>query len=196
MNTSFEQNDELCRLWQGLGRPSSDKEVHEIMELLQKRASRFERTIFWRNVCEYAAAAIVSVVFGLLAFIATSPLQQLGHAIVSAGALWIVVFLWSMQRSSSKPLPESSGEAYRNALLARYDRQILLLRTAGAWYVLPLTIGLVVSSLGNDHAPELGFVMAGIMVAFGIGITILNWKAATKLAAEKGEMQRLVEEAG
>lgn len=103
------------------------------------------------------------------------------------------IFMWSMQRSRPAPLPESSGEDYKKTLLARYDRQILLVRTAWAWYVLPLTTGLVVSSLGYDHAPEFGFVMAGIMLTFGIGIAILNWKAATKLVAEKRELQRLVE---
>jgi hypothetical protein len=44
---------------------------------------------------------------------------------------------------------ESSSEVYKEALLAMYDRQILLTRTAWAWYVLPCITGLVVASLAT-----------------------------------------------
>ncbi|MBK5295435.1 MAG: hypothetical protein JJE04_27630 [Acidobacteriia bacterium] len=162
------------------------------MELVETRARRFERTIFWRNVREYVAAAIVAVVFALLASNVKTPLERVGYATVSAGALWVILFAWLMQRSRQAPLPESPGEAYKKALLAKYDRQILLTRTAWAWYVLPTTTGLVVASLGHDYAPAFGFVMAGFMLAVGVAIAILNWNAAKTLAAEKRELQRLL----
>jgi hypothetical protein len=193
VSTSFEPNDELCRLWQTLDRPRSDKEVHKMMELVETRASTFERTIFRRNIREYVAAAIGAVVFALSAFNAATLLERVGYAMVSAGGLWVILFMWLMQRSGQAPLPESSGEVYGKALLVKYDRQILLTRTAWAWYVLPCITGLVVASLGHDHAPALGFMMAGFMVAVGVAIAILNWKAADALAAEKRDLQRLLE---
>ena len=193
MSTSFEPNDELCRLWQALDRPRSDKEIHEIMKLVETRARKFDRTIFWRNIREYVAAAIGTVVFALFASNAATPLERVGYATVSVGGLWIVVFMWLMQRSGQAPLPESSGEVYKKALLVKYDRQILLTRTAWAWYVLPITAGLVVATLGHDHAPALGFVMASLMLAVGVAIAILNWQAAKALATEKRDLQRLLE---
>ena len=163
------------------------------MERLETRARKFDQTIFWRNVREYGASVIVAGVFALIAAHSKTRLEQVGNAIVSAGALWIIGFLWLMQRSKEAPLPESSGEAYKNALLSKYDRQILLLRTAWAWYVLPLSVGLVVSSLGNEHAPVMGYVLAGFMVVFGVAIGMVNWSAAKKVAAEKGELVRMME---
>ncbi len=192
MSTSLERNDELYRLWQRLEPPSSDKEVRGIMELVERRKREFERIIYWRNVREYAACIIVAVTFAVFAWNARTPLQQIGHSIVSLSALWITGFLWLMQRSRQAPLPESSGKAYEEALLVKYERQILLTRTAWAWYVLPLTIGLLISSLGADHATVLGLAMTGFMLAAGAGIALLNWKASAKLAAEKRELEQLL----
>jgi len=193
VNTSFEPNDELCRLWQALDRPRSDKEVHAIMEVVETRARRFERTIFWRNIREYVAAAVGAVVFTLWAFHVDTLLERVGYATVSAGGVWVILFMWLMQRSGQAPLPESSGEVYKEALLAMYDRQILLTRTAWAWYVLPCITGLVVASLGHDHAPMFGFMMASFLVAVGVAIALLNWKVSKTLAAEKRDLQRLLE---
>jgi hypothetical protein len=162
------------------------------MELIERRASEFDQAIFWRNVREYAASMFVAVVFALLSIYARGPLTRLGYGMVSVAAVWVILFLWLMQRSARGPLPESDGESYRHALLARYDRQILLNRTAWAWYVLPFTVGLVVSSLGHAHPPGFGYVMAGFMLAVGLAIAILNWKVASGLAAEKRELAALL----
>ena len=89
-------------------------------------------------------------------------------------------------------MQECSRELYEKALLVKYYRQILLTRTAGAWYVLPVTTGLVVQGLGYEHAPELGRAMASFFVAAGVVIAVVNWKAANTLAAEKEDLQRLL----
>jgi hypothetical protein len=171
-------------------------EVRKIMELVEMRARKFDQTIFWRNVREYVAAAIGVVVFALLASNASSHLERVGYAIGSAGGMWIIFFLWLMQRSGGVELQESSGELYEKALLVKYDRQILLTRTAWAWYVLPVTTGLVVQGLGYEHAPELGLAMACFFIAVGVVIAVVNWKAANALAAEKRDLQRLLQGAG
>ena len=191
MNASYQPNDHLCRLWQEEDRPTSDREAQRIMELVQERAKSFERTIFRRNIREYIAAAFVAVVFALMASIAKTAMERVGHIIVGAGAVWIMVFMWFMQRATQAPLPESSVEAYKEALLARYDRQILLTRTAWAWYVLPISTGLVTGALGHNIPLGARFTVAGFLLAVGAAIAIWNWKAATKLQAEKREMERM-----
>jgi hypothetical protein len=194
MSTSFEPNDELCRLWQQLDRPQSGKqEVLKVMELVESRARSFDRTILWRNIREYVAAAIGTVIFALFAANAGSRLEQAGYALVSASCLWIILFLWLMQRSRQTPIPESSGAFYTRALLAKYDRQILLTRTAWAWYVLPPITGLVIAALGYDHAPVLGYIMAGFFLVFGAVLAVVNWQAANKIAAEKRDLEQLLD---
>ena len=66
------------------------------MELVETRASTFERTIFRRNIREYVAAAIGAVVFALSAFNAATFLERVGYAMVSAGGLWVILFMWLM----------------------------------------------------------------------------------------------------
>lgn len=194
MSTEFPPNDELCRIWQALGSPRSKEEAYQVMEMVQARVVRFDRTIYLRNVREYVAAAFVAVTFAVVAAKADAPLARLGYGIVSAAGVWISLFLWWMQRSAPAPLPEASGDAYREAVLAKYDRQIFLTRTAWAWYVLPFTAGLVIASLGNPHNPEFGQGMAAFMVAVGAAIAIMNRMAAKRLAAEKQDLQRLLED--
>lgn len=193
MTTSFEPDDELSRLWQGREGLAPEEEVGRIMTGVEARARQFERRIFWRNAGEYVAAAVVAGIFAVLAHRSDAPLARLGHVIVSAGAVWILVFLWLMQRFRRAPSPESSTAAYKRALLAYYDRQVLLTRTAWAWYVLPLATGLVLASLGQGRSPAFGVLMAGVVLVVGVGIAILNWKAASKIEAEKRELERLLE---
>lgn len=194
MSTPLDPNDELCRLWQSLDRPLLEKEKHTIMELVETRAKAFDRSIHNRNLREYLAASIMAVLFAFFAWNAPIPLLRIGFAIISVSCAWIVAFMWWMQRSGHAPLPESSGEVFKKELLAKYDRQILLTRTAWAWYVLPPTTGLVVVTLANDHSPRsFTFAMAAFMIIVGLAVAILNWRAASKLATEKRDLQRMLE---
>ena len=195
MNTSFEPNDELCRLWQELGRPLSDKEKHKIMELVETRAKTFERIISQRNIVEYTVAVVMAVVCAFLASQGLPPLERAGYAFSSAACLWVILFMWLMQRPSQGLLLESPGEVYKKALLAKYDRQIVLTRTAWAWYVLPLATGQVIASVGDNHAAEpFGLVRAGVILSVGVVIAFVNWKASRMLTAEKQDLRQLLEE--
>lgn len=163
------------------------------MAMVETRVRRFHRKIFWRNAREYAAAVMVAAVFALFAQHAETPVERVGHAIVSAGALWVLVFAWLMQRRGRAPLPESSTAAYKRELLMRYDRQILLTRNAWAWYVLPLASGLILASLGQNHAPGFKAVMVGLVAVVGVAVAILNRKAARAIEEEKRELEQLLE---
>jgi hypothetical protein len=195
VSTSFEPNDELRRIWQALDRPKSDREVQEIMRLVETRAKKFERKIFWRNAGEYIAGAMVTGMFALFAYHGTTTLERVGHSIVSASGLWIILFMWLMQKSGPEALPESPGEVYKKALLVKYDRQILLTRTAWAWYVLPPFTGVVIAIFGHSHSSAFSFALASFMVAFGVAVALLNRHAAKKIATEKHDLERLLEAA-
>lgn len=196
MNQNLEQHDELCRIWQAteLAGPIDD-EGRNIMELVQTRGEAFHRTIFWRNAREYVAALLVAGLFALMANHTANRLEQLGFTIVSISGLWVCAFLWLTHRSRNNPRQDVDGKAYGRTLLRNYDRQILLLRTAGIWYALPFTAGSVLAGLGNAHAPVIGSITAGFTVLVWLGITLLNWKAAQGVAAEKQELQALLDEA-
>jgi hypothetical protein len=113
VNPNFDPDDELCRLWQASSPPKSDNEVNKVMELVETRAKAFDRAISHRNIREYVAGGIGAVIF-------ETNLTRAGCALVSAGGLWIAVFMWLMQRSAPGPVPESSGEVYKKALFLQY----------------------------------------------------------------------------
>ena len=193
MNTDPENNDELRKLWQSAGR-QNPKEAEKIMQLVEARAKSFERTIFWRNIREYAAAAVAGPLFLWLAYIGRDPIVRVGNFVVGLGALWIMIFMWLMQRSRSSPPPESSGKDYQNRLVGMYDRQIRLLKTAWLWYALPLTAGLALSTFGSARGSLI--LRAGIaclMVLFGIGLGVLNWNAANRVAKEKEQLTGMLD---
>jgi hypothetical protein len=195
MNTDPDRNDELRTLWQSAGR-QNHKEAEKIMQLVEARAKSFERTIFWRNIREYAAAAVAGPLFLWLAYIGRDPIVRVGNFIVGASAIWILIFMWLMQRSRSGPPPESSGKDYQNRLLAIYDRQITLLKTAWLWYALPLTAGLALSTFGSARGSlSLRAGIGCLMVLFGIGLGVLNWNAAKRVAKEKEQLTSMLDSA-
>jgi hypothetical protein len=195
VSTSFDPNDELCRLWQTLDRPLSDKEVNKIMELVETRAKTFERNVYWRNIREYIGAALATIIFGVLAYNASTLYMRVAFGTISAAGLWVILFLWLMHRSAPALLPELSSETYKRQLLATYDRQIMLTRTAWAWYVFPFTAGLLLVHFGNTHSPApLTFGIAGFTLLVGVGIAVLNFRAAKAIDAEKRDLEVLLRE--
>ena len=190
MNFNSRQDEELRQLWQSQESQNLSEEVQRIMELVEVKAKTFKRTIFWRNVREYVAAAIVMPLFAVWAYHAQGLLQKAGLALISVSALWIVVFMWWRQRSLSEPDPERAPKEYQKALLAKYDRQISLLRTAGLWYVLPFTAGLLIAHYGGHRGRASWYPL--VIVAFGVMIWLLNLSAAKKLKGERKNIEQIL----
>jgi hypothetical protein len=141
-------NDELRELW--CGQPivmAANKE--ELVELVQKKTRQFDRMIFRRNLRECAASLVVTAMFTFIAAHTTDPLQRAGYIIVAASGLWIIFFLIRYGRSSAPANPDQALDAYRHALVERYDRQIRLLGSVKYWYLLPMWIGLLIASTGT-----------------------------------------------
>lgn len=60
---------------------------------LRKRANKFERRVFWRNLREYAAGAIVVAAFGFYIWKFPIPMVRFGSILVIAGVLYVVYML-------------------------------------------------------------------------------------------------------
>ena len=87
------------------------------VEELRRRAGKFERRIYWRNVREYVASLFV---VGLLAcFFATTEdgLSRVSFGLFIAAMLWIVVQLHL--KGSSKKVAQRRGYRDRAAVLSR-----------------------------------------------------------------------------
>jgi hypothetical protein len=140
-------NDDLQELW--CSQPIvTARNKEELVELVQQKTRQFDRMIFMRNLRECGAALVVTAMFGFIAARTADPLQRSGYIIVAASGLWIIFFLLRYGRSSAPANPDQDLGAYRGALVERYDRQIRLLGSVKYWYLLPMWIGIVISTIG------------------------------------------------
>jgi len=204
--------DPVCRLWQST--PAGEgKDAMQMLEAIQKKARAFQRTIFWRDAREIGAAAVMVPICVCVAIQARpAPLMSAGFLLTAASCLFIAGWLWRSRRGVSEPAPEESVNAYGRALLAGYDRQIALLRTAKYWYVLPIYASMLTIYAGivaNIAAPlarlrgqsfhrwllGVGF-LAGVFVLI-TALTALVWwlnesYAVRKLAVERESLAAML----
>jgi hypothetical protein len=131
--------DRLRSLWQSSGEPQSLPSAEKV----GRRARAFERRLRWRNLREYAAAALVAGVFTYIAFVAQGTiLLRLGCALCVGGILYVAVHL---HRHGS---PQAEDRAVATADYAAFyrrelERQRDLLRGIWRWYLGPLVPGMV-----------------------------------------------------
>jgi hypothetical protein len=182
--------DEVQALWKG--QPVEPKALSP--EEIRGKALRFQRTVRMRNLREYAAAAIVVVVFGAYVWGANTWLSKAGPALIVLGTLYIVLQLYV--RAASPPVPgaERCVDFHRREL----ERQRDLLRTVPRWYLLPLVPGLSVMFVdrfldawakgGTAIAMSLGSALVTILIF--LGVWWLNVVGARRLQREIDALAR------
>jgi hypothetical protein len=140
-------DDPVCGLWQST--PAGvERNPTQMLDAIRKKTRAFERTIFWRDAREIGTALVMTPIFVYVAIqTRPDPLISAGFLFTAVVFLFIAGRLW-WSRRGPRPAPEESVTSYGRALMAGYDRQIALLRTAKYWYVLPLYAGMLVMYAG------------------------------------------------
>ena len=192
--TNESASGDMKHLWQS--QPTEPPRIHP--EELRKKMNKFERRIFWRNIREYAAGAVVVAIFGYYEWRFHSLLVRLGSGLIIAGTLYVMYQLH--QRASTRPAPAHLGlstciEFHRKSL----ERQRDALRTVWSWYLLPFVPGLAVLVIGSivnqwvahRHLVINSFVSPAIMAAFFFVVWKLNRWAAKRLQTQIDELDKL-----
>jgi FtsH-binding integral membrane protein len=174
------------------------------LEEMRQEAQKLETKIFWRNVREYVACALVVACFGYYASVFHSTLIRAGCGLVIAGALFAVLRLHKTGAARTVP----AELAFRTCVgfhRQELERQRDLLRSVWRWYLLPLVAGMVVFLLGlfeltmqrphtSEHARTIVIVFAltaaGCALVF-VGVGKLNQWAARKLQREIDTLNQL-----
>lgn len=166
--------------------------MHMPVEELRRRAGKFERTVYWRNVREYGASLLVAGVLAYLFATTQDGLSRLSFGLFIAALLWIVVQLH--RKGSSKKLPNGVDTLtglrfYRTEL----ERQLETVSSVWSWYLAPLVPGLVVYTIGNAvRVPRLaswaGLALMDLVIA---GVFVCIWRMNKKAARC---LQRMIEE--
>jgi hypothetical protein len=124
--------------------------------------------------------------------VAGPPLLRSAFLWLAASGLWIAFFL--RRRREAEPTPEQTLLGYRDALLAKFDHQIKLLRTAKYWYILPAWIGLMLTVVAKRsvHPSPVDFAMAAFYTIFAVVVWYLNEVIGVRrLRAERDKLARV-----
>ena len=123
------------------------------LEDLMKHETKFARTIQWRNVREYVAAAVVISVFTALAFGPHGPRAL--RLTARVGCLLIVaatIFVAARLRSRGTPSPAPAADATTRDHLAHYRAELIrqrdLLASVPRWYLAPFLPGMALFFAG------------------------------------------------
>jgi hypothetical protein len=174
---------------------------------ISRKANKFEKRIWWRNLREYVAGAIVIASFGYYISAFHSLLTRTGCALVIAGMLFVVFALH--KRGSTRIAPTDLAfhtcvEFHRNEL----QRQRDLLRGVRTWYLLPLVPGLFVFEGGllrqalqqPNASSRVGAIITPFVIVLAVsaivfvGIGSLNQWAAHKLQREMDALDGMEKE--
>jgi hypothetical protein len=161
------------------------------LEDLRRKAGKFQSRIRWRNAREYAAVAVVVVVFGYYCKWVPGPVARAGSLLTIAGALYVAYQLH--RRASSENAPavaafEDCLSFHRRGL----ERQRDALRSVWSWYLGPLVPGLAVFIAGTAIAEPLPIryrVLSGTLMFGIVGVVFwlvarLNRSAAARLQSQ------------
>jgi hypothetical protein len=175
--------DDLVRLWQESLRPAPDPE-RMARQLAGLALRRFDHGIFWRNAREYAAALGV-VGFGAWRLLAGDDPWSAGAIVGAAG--FVAGYLWLQHRRLPRLDPAATARDYQGALLARIDRQIVLLGSVRYWYLLPLYLPVLIQAAHTWQAGERAatVVLLAVVTALYAGLAYVNERLAVKILQEE-----------
>lgn len=162
---------------------------------LNTRVQQFVRTIYFRNIRETVAAIAIAVFYGspLLSGAAWGEppgmaLPGVTPRIVSIlGCLWIVACCWGWlsipRRDVERFPPETEPQHWRRAMTV----QARGLRLAWLWYVIPLSLGVLLVLLDTLTVRPESWVALGVVAVVFVGIAWLNVHAGRCIEAERDQ---------
>lgn len=195
---------DVTSVWRNQPRES----VEISLEDIRRKAQKFQRRILWRNLREYAAAAIVVASFGYVFWWASpAPLIRAGCGLLIVGALLAMYALH--RKGSARTVPaemvfRTCMEFHREELRRQRD----LARSVWTWYLLPFLPGLAVFLLGDflwamqmPNAPAHRGVIATVFALAAVGCALvfagvakLNQWGARKIQREMDALEAMEKE--
>ncbi len=175
-------------LWQGQEVEKATLTVEEV----RRRAARFERRIYWRNVREYVAGAFVVAFW-------TAQLWRAHGWRLTPAVLTIVGTIYVMfqlhRRGSARSLPADAGiRGYIEFHRMDLERQRDALHAVWHWYLLPFVPGLAALLVvaGIDRGINTRLIGMGVLfVLTFVGIWALNKWGARKLDRKIRELKAM-----
>jgi len=143
-------DDDLKKLWQQQPLRVPDISPAQLISALQNKTSQLRRIVDARDLRELWACASVIIIFGFFYFTAGhNPISRAGDLIVIGSSIFIGWKLVYTRRSTPPAPPGATLVESLRAELNSVRTQSGLLGSVLWWYLLPLTVGELVSVWGG-----------------------------------------------
>jgi len=187
--------DEARRTWQShVHEPEPKMSEDEMLALVKRNASAFDRTISRRDRHEAIAGGVVAIFF--LPLLISGPWITRAGVLVVLGAIALIVTRLHAAREveAANRLDFSLAELLESER-ARVDSQIRLLESVVSWYIIPPTMGAMLIVVG---LAGLGWFTAGYTI-FCLAVSILIYASNRRavrdyLRPRQAELDRLIRE--
>jgi hypothetical protein len=181
----------LTLLWQhGTSAAPDAAEISRLAGLASMK--RFDRSIFRRNFGEYSAGLVLLFYFGWN----LSAGRSVAFSLVASVCVLVVLGSLCWQHRNLRLLdPSADARAFHAAMLARIDKQLLLLGHR-FWYLMPLCIPFFWGILSDTNDSSSGWVrdLAVLAALFAAAAWLNeNW-GVRRLREERAKIERLYEE--
>lgn len=203
MGNEIRNDSDMTKVWKN--QPVGLVEIS--LGEIHRRAQKFEKQVWWRNLREYVACAIVVASFGYLLSVSDSALIRTGCGLMIAGTLFVAYTLHKRGYARTVPAElvlHTCVDFHRKEL----QRQRNLLRGVWSWYLLPFVPGMIVFLIGllqvtmeqpnaSAHAGVIvaTFALTGVGCAIVfVGVGMLNQWGARKLQREIDTLDELEKE--
>ncbi len=178
--------DDLKQDWQkNIEQVSAPDNLNKVINMLEEETTKIDKEIKRRDFLEISIAVLLIPVWVLGLFISKGSIQTVGYVIAIASCIYIPYKLMSAKKVTAPKL--SNIKAFLEREKQKVSQQKQLLESVVWWYIAPLTLSIVLITLGgtvnetglpsmNDHL----FIYYGCLVLLIVGIYFLNKRAAKK----------------
>jgi len=193
--------DDLKQDWQQTlsSAPTTDN-LKEVIKVLEKETTKIDNEIKRRDILEISIAILLIPVWIYGLFNSVSLMQTTGYIIAIVSCCYIPYRLVKAKRITIST--DKSIKAFLETEKQKTQQQKQLLESIVWWYIAPLTISIVLITLGatvnGTGMPQLNSILTsyyGFLLLLIVGIYLLNKRAAKKKFAPllKQIEQRLAE---
>lgn len=186
--------DEMKAIWKRQRTATGGDFKRSDLLMLINRMISMEERVRSRDRLEVLACMVVIVGFSAHFFVTESLLQQIGSVVLVGGALlvWYKLKTTEVHRAEKRPMVNLPMTVHLERELRRVREQKKLLGSIAWWYILPLTVGLLLFALGfqSGWAFKAGYL--ALVLAMGAWV----WKRNQDTVRRKfAPLEREIEEA-
>jgi cobalamin synthase len=170
----------------------------DILALVQSGSRKLDRQIRHRDWREVVAGIVAGAIIAPVT-VRGPALARVGAWIVLAGLVFVMWRLYRARRIGGRGGDDPSlsvADALR-AERRRLDTQIELLESVFWWYVAPLSIGVVLLTVGVRGTSRFTFAYAAVVALVAWGVVALNLRVVRRnLRPRRTELNALLAELG